>query len=117
MARAERRSLAEVLFRGKSMVPALLLLLAMLVAFFGIATPNFFAWTNFKAVISNIPIIAIMSVGMTFVLLIGGLDISVGSILGFTAVNVVLFHHVGMAPWLVVLCSLGIGLALGSING
>jgi ribose/xylose/arabinose/galactoside ABC-type transport system permease subunit len=62
---------------------------------------------------------------MTFVLLIGGLDLSVGSILGFTAVNVVLFHDVferagiplAYLPWMVVLCSLVIGTALGLING
>ena len=109
--------LGETFLYGKSMVPALLLLLVLLVAFFGIATPNFFAWTNFKAIISNVPVIAIMAVGMTFVLLIGGLDISVGSILGFTAVNVVLFHNVPMPAWLVVICSLVIGLGLGSLNG
>ena len=83
--------LSEIFLFGKSMAPALLVLLAMLLVFFGLMTPNFITYTNFKAIISNFPIIAIMSVGMTFVLLIGGLDISVGSILGFTAVNVALF--------------------------
>jgi ribose transport system permease protein len=58
-----------------------------------------------------------MAIGMTFVLLIGGLDISVGSILGFTAVNVILFHNVPMPALLVVLCSLVIGFVLGTING
>jgi ribose/xylose/arabinose/galactoside ABC-type transport system permease subunit len=120
-----RRGIGELLFYGKSMIPALGLLLLILVLFFGFSTKNFFALGTFKAIISNIPVIAIMSVGMTFVLLIGGLDISVGSILGFTAVNVVLFHDVfekaGVPlvwiPWLVVLCSLVVGIVLGTING
>jgi ribose/xylose/arabinose/galactoside ABC-type transport system permease subunit len=109
--------LSEIFLFGKSMAPALLVLLAMLLVFFGLMTPNFIAYTNFKAIISNFPIIAIMSVGMTFVLLIGGLDISVGSILGFTAVNVALFHHMGFPAWAIVLVSLAIGTAFGSFNG
>ncbi len=112
-----RNKLIETFVYGKSMVPALTVMLVVLVMFFSLTTPFFFALTNFKAIISNIPVIAIMAIGMTFVLLIGGLDISIGSILGFTAVNVVLFHSVGMPAWLVVICSLVVGLALGSVNG
>jgi ribose/xylose/arabinose/galactoside ABC-type transport system permease subunit len=90
--RMKRRSVGEVLLYGKSMLPALVLLLVILVLFFGFTTKNFFTFGTYRAIISNIPVVAIVSIGMTFVLLIGGLDISVGSILGFTAVNVVLFH-------------------------
>ena len=123
--RMKRRSIGEVLLYGKSMLPALVLLLLILVLFFGFTTKNFFTFGTYRAIISNIPVIAIMSVGMIFVLLIGGLDLSVGSILGFTAVNVVLFHDVfekagiplAWIPWLVVLCSLALGVILGTING
>jgi len=88
-------------------------------------TKHFFTLGTFKAIFSNLPVIAIISIGMTFVLLIGGLDLSVGSILGFTAVNVVLFHdyfeRLGVPaiwlPWLVLLGSVVIGTALGIING
>lgn len=120
-----RRGIGEMLLYGKSMVPALGLLLAILVLFFGLMTKNFFTLGTFKAIFSNIPVIAVVSVGMTFVLLVGGLDLSVGSILGFTAVNVVLFHDyferlgvpLGWLPWLVVLLSLVMGTLLGVING
>jgi ribose transport system permease protein len=112
-----RERLAEIFVYGKSMVPALGVLLVILIVLFGVATPNFLTYTNFKAIISNFPIIAIMSVGMTFVILIGGLDISVGSVLGFTAVNVALFHHMGLPAWAVVLVSLAIGTFFGSFNG
>ncbi len=123
--RMRKRGIGETLLYGKSMVPALGLLLVILVLFFGLFTKNFFTLGAFKAIASNLPVLAIVSIGMTFVLLVGGLDLSVGSILGFTAVNVVLFHDVferaGIPlvwlPWLVVLCSLVIGVALGLING
>lgn len=123
--RLRKRGIGESLLYGKSMLPALGLLLLILVLVFGFGTKNFFTLGTFKAIISNMPVIAIMSVGMTFVLLIGGLDLSVGSILGFTAVNVVLFHDVlerlglplGWIPALVVVLSLVLGVLLGTING
>ncbi len=111
------RKFSEVFIYGKSMAPALTVLLFILIVFFSAATEHFFSFTNVKAIVSNLPIVAIMAVGMTFVLLIGGLDISVGSILGFTAVNVVLFHSIGFPIWAVVLASLAVGAILGSING
>ncbi|MGQ9615450.1 MAG: ABC transporter permease [Spirochaetota bacterium] len=112
-----RSRLAEIFIYGKSMVPALGVLLLILVVLFSIATPNFLAYTNFKAIISNIPVIAIMSVGMTFVMLVGGLDISVGSVLGFTAVVVVMFHLWGLNALLLVICSAAIGAFFGTFNG
>jgi len=112
-----REKITEIFVYGKSMVPALGILLILLVVLFGTVTPNFMTFTNFKAIISNIPVIAFMSVGMTFVILVGGLDISVGSILGFTAVNVALFHHMGFPAWAVVLVCLGIGIFFGAFNG
>ena len=123
--RMKRRSLADLFLYGKSMVPALMLLLVILVLFFSFFTKHFFTLGTFKAITSNFPVLAIISIGMTFVLLVGGLDLSVGSILGFTAVNVVLFHDLferagiplAWLPWLVVLCSVLIGVALGTLNG
>ena len=95
----------------------LMVLLVSLVAFFGSKTPDFFTFVNFRTIVSNLPVVAIMAVGMTFVLLSGGLDISVGSILGFTAINVVLFHKLGWPATAVVPVSLALGAVLGSING
>jgi len=99
------------------MAPALMVMLIALVAFFGIATPHFLSLTNFKTILSTMPVTAIMAVGLAFVILTGGLDLSVGSILGFTAVNVVLFHNFGLPLPLVILASLSIGAILGSANG
>jgi ribose/xylose/arabinose/galactoside ABC-type transport system permease subunit len=123
--RLRKRGIGESLLYGKSMLPALGLLLLILVLGFGFGTNNFFTLGTFKAIVSNMPIVAIMAIGMTFVLLVGGLDLSVGSILGFTAVNVVLFHDLferagvplAWVPALVILCSLVIGVVLGTING
>jgi len=101
---------------GQSMVSALTFLLASLVLFFSLATPDFMSAINMRAILCNIPVVAIMAVGMTFVLLSGGLDLSVGSILGFTAVNVVLFHNAGLPLPAVIVASISIGVVLGGVN-
>lgn len=116
MKKGIKRSI-DILIYSKSMVPALSLILFMLVLFFSLMTESFFSFTNFRAIISNIPVIAIMAVGMTFVLLIGGLDLSVGSILGITAVSIVIFHHLGLPTVAVIIAGLCIGALFGSING
>ena len=109
--------LSEIFIFSKSMVPALLVLMVLLIVFFWAATPYFMSFQNFKAIITNMPVKAIVAIGMTFVLLIGGLDLSVGSILGFTAVTAVLFHYAGLNMFAVIGLSLLIGAGLGSANG
>ena len=109
--------MSEVFIYGRSMVPALTILLIILVVYFSVMAPNFFTFVNFKAIISNIPVIAIMAIGETFVLLVRGLDVSIGSILGFTAVNVVLFHNAGFNAYVIVLLCVLIGAFFGALNG
>ena len=109
--------ISEILIYSRNMVPALTILLLILVIYFSLMAPNFFTFINFKAIISNIPIIAIMSIGETFVLLVRGLDVSIGSILGFTAVNVVLFHKAGFNAFEIVIFCMLIGAFFGAFNG
>jgi ribose transport system permease protein len=110
------RKLTYSLVYGRSMAPALTLLLSGLVLFFSIMSPDFLTLINMRAILGNIPVVAIMAVGMTFVLLTGGLDLSVGSILGFTAVNVVLLNNTGLPIPVVIVASVSIGVVLGGIN-
>jgi ribose transport system permease protein len=111
------RKLTYSLVYGRSMTPALTLVLSGLVLFFSIMSPDFLTLINMRAILGNIPVVAIMAVGMTFVLLTGGLDLSVGSILGFTAVNVVLLNNNTELPLAaVIVASVSIGVLLGSVN-
>lgn len=60
----------------------------------------------------------ILAVGMTMVILIGGIDLSVGSVLGMASVGVaVLMGQSGFGVWPAVLCVLGIGLVFGLLQG
>jgi len=54
--------------------------LILLLAIFGIKAENFFTWTTFRTIANQIPDTTIAAVGMTFVLIIAGIDLSVGSV-------------------------------------
>lgn len=70
---AFRRFLSESL--------GLVLVLAGLIVFFGLITRHFFSLTTFQTIVNQIPDSLVIAVGMTFVLVIGGIDLSVGSLL------------------------------------
>ena len=62
--------------------------------------------------------IGIMAVGMTMVLIAGGLDLSVGSVLAVGAVlSARLMTYSGVNPWLSVIFGLAAGAAIGVVNG
>lgn len=59
----------------------LFLALVALLVIFGISAKNFFTVTTLRTIANQIPDITIVAVGMTFVLIIAGIDLSVGSVL------------------------------------
>ena len=59
-------------------------LIAMLVLF-GTLSPTFFSLPTFTTIANEIPDLLVMAVGMTFILMIGGIDLSVGSVLALSA--------------------------------
>lgn len=58
--------------------------LLVLCAFLSVATDSFLSFRNFLNIADQITVLGIMAVGMTFVILIGGIDLSVGSILALS---------------------------------
>jgi ribose transport system permease protein len=91
-----------------------------LVVFFVVlcfASPYFFTGRNLSNVVSQVAIIAILSIGQTFVILTGGIDLSVGSMLGFTSMlGAYVMSHTDSVGLGVVACML-LGISLGFING
>ena len=82
------------------------------------ASPYFFTLRNIFNVLQGMSTIGIMAIGMTMVLVSGGLDLSVGSILAVGAVMTArLMTYQGLNPWLAVFCGLAAGLAFGAVNG
>lgn len=97
---------------------AMLLIWVVLFLFFGALSENFFSMRTLSSLANRVPPLTVVSVGMTLVLVIGGIDLSVGSVLGLAGAVM----GVALASWhwplpLAVLLALGTGLAAGFING
>ena len=82
-----------------------------------ILTPHFLTVSNLLNVAQQATIIAIIAVGMTFVIITGGIDLSVGSVLAFAGVVMANALQSGVPLPLALLIGLGVGLLCGVING
>lgn len=92
-------------------------LIAMIV-FFSIATPNFFTPANINNILLSTMINGVLSVGALFVIITGGIDVSVGTNMTLISVMLGVFMSWwGMPAWLGVICGLLFGALLGVING
>src|SRR5208282_1210464 len=80
-----------------------LLGLVILFIVVSILSPNFLNPTNLLNILQQISIVAIISVGMTFVILSAGIDLSVGSIVAFTGLIMAgLMKYMGINVWLAI---------------
>ena len=89
----------------------------VLVIVFSLSVNGFFAMKNFENITRQITTVGIVSIGMTLVILTGGIDLSVGAILAF-AINIGGQGIIlGWPMWVVYPLMLALGLALGALNG
>jgi len=90
----------------------------ILVVILSVASPEFLSLKNFTNVFRQISMIAILTVGMFFVMVGGGIDISCGAMVGITGVLFAMFMvNFGMHPVLAFILTLVVGTAVGLING
>ncbi|MFN0119303.1 MAG: ABC transporter permease [Blastocatellia bacterium] len=80
-------------------------------------TPHFMTVSNLLNVAQQTTLVAIVAVGMTFVIITGGIDLSVGSVLAFAGVVMATMLQRGMPTALALLIALATGLIGGLING
>ena len=92
--------------------------LILLILFFGFSSDNFFSMITLTTILNQLPALTFVTVGMTLVLIVAGIDLSVGSVMGFCAAVVGLAAVVwGLPLWAACLLGLGTGLACGAVNG
>ena len=99
--------------------------LAVVTVVFSLLSPEFLTTGNLSILVKHVAINAILAIGMTFVILSGGIDLSVGSIAGFCgmvaglllsrglvlpSLGVVVYPH----AWFVVVIALLAGMAIGA---
>jgi len=78
---------------------------------------TFFTSANLLNIVRQNADLGVMAVGMTFVILTAGIDLSVGSLLALTGIFCATFEHAGWPLFLIVLVTLLIGASIGFLNG
>lgn len=116
-------SVAMILLKGRTLI-----VLAILLVFFSIAAPNFFSTNTLLLIAKHVALYGILGIGMTYVIITGGIDLSVGAIVGISGMiagglinegltlkifGVTLYFNVPMIVLITIMC----GAIIGLING
>jgi ribose transport system permease protein len=107
-----RRALARM-YQARTLIALLILMGAL-----ALLSDSFLSIQNFLNVGQQVAVLAIVAIGATFVIISGGIDLSVGSVLALSAaIFAALFANFGM-PWpIAAILGLAVGGALGAVNG
>lgn len=95
----------------------LVLILSIFILFSSLLSPYFFNLDNFRNIIIAISLDTIIIVGMTLVLVGGGIDLSVGSVLGFCATILARSFAAEINIPVAIIITLLCGIVIGAING
>ena len=113
--RVQGKSFLLRLFQSREF--GVFLALVALVVLMRFLTPYFWKPDNIFNVLRGMSTIGIMAIGQTMIIVTGGIDLSVGSILAASAMVTARLMYTGVEPWTAVLIGLGFGTLLGAING
>ena len=91
--------------------------LILLFIIISVMNDSFLEFSNLRNLLRQVSINAIIAFGMTFVILTGGIDLSVGSILALSSAVMANLIVTGTDPVLAIVLAAGVGLVLGCING
>lgn len=104
------------------------LILALLIIFFSIASPNFLTLNTGLTIAKHVALYGIMGIGMTYVIITGGIDLSVGAVAGLGGMIAGGLINEGLTiaplgitiyfgvPWIILITAL-IGVLFGLLNG
>ncbi len=121
--RITKTDIQQFLLRGRAFIALILVLVV-----FASLTPQFLSASNIVIMSKHVAINALLAIGMTFVILTGGIDLSVGSIVGMIAMisgglineginlprfGIIIYPH----TWMIIIISLALGTLMGAING
>jgi len=92
-------------------------LLLVVVLFTGAMNPRFFSADNLENVVQRTSLFGILGIGAALTIVTGGIDLSIGSVVGLAATLLPLLIDAGVPAPLAVGCVLLVGAALGAIHG
>jgi rhamnose transport system substrate-binding protein len=92
-------------------------LLAVEILAFGALGSNFLSWNNLFEITRNSVELGLLALAMTPIIITGGIDLSVGSLMSLSAVLLgKLWHDAGVPIWLAVILALGFAILAGGLN-
>jgi ribose transport system permease protein len=95
-----------------------LVLVLIVLAIIGTATSdNFLTSDNIRNILVSSSVIGVVTVGMTFVIIGGGIDLSVGALVALSSVWATTLATQAHGPWVMIWCALLVGTTCGVING
>jgi len=98
------------------LIGVILLLAAMYGLLFWSDPQNAFKWSNLKDVLSQQAFFGVLTVGVGVVILTGGIDLSIGSVVGFSAILFGVLMRNGVPPFVAAAAVLACGVVIGAIN-
>ncbi len=95
-----------------------LLLLAILMIFFALTTSSFTTANNMLNILREAAVVGIIGIGVTFVIITGGIDLSTGALMAVVGMTMANIYRYTLLPiWVMILAGIIIGVALGFFNG
>lgn len=92
--------------------------LIILLVFFSIASPFFFNYDNLTSIVVSTCVNGILALGVTFVIISDGIDLSIGTVMTFSSVMAgVIITFLGLPIWLGVIVGIAAGAMWGMITG
>ncbi|MHB1685372.1 MAG: ABC transporter permease [Bacilli bacterium] len=95
----------------------IVLALVLLIGYFSMTTQYFLSFNNMVTILSQVSVLGIAAVGETMVILLAGIDLSVGAVIALAGVLSASWALNGAPVPIAMLAAVGIGLAVGVING
>ena len=111
----KQHTLLSRLFSNQTFWVVIAVVLACL--FLSFATDSFATSKNIFNITRNVTFVAIIALGMTFVIITGGIDLSVGSVLCLCSMILAVTMHAGYSIEIGILASIATALAVGAFNG
>ena len=92
--------------------------LVILIIFFSIASEHFLTWSNAKGIFLATSVVGILAMGVTFVIITAGIDLSIGTVMTFSAVMTGVFITNLGVPWPIgIFGGILAGTLMGTVNG
>jgi ribose transport system permease protein len=95
----------------------LVVVLIVLAVVGAITSDNFLTADNLRNILVSSSVIGVVTIGVTFVIIGGGIDLSVGALVALASVWATTLSTQSYGPWVMVLCALLVGAGAGLVNG